>query len=173
MKRLFFALWPDPQTRTKIEILNQTISIPGIKKVSAHNLHITLLFLGNTDAATEMRLRQLASTIGTQSFVVQFTQLDFWRKPKILCLTAPGYDTQLTLLVDSLTAIAKQCAMQTEDRTYQPHITLARKAHSLINVDVCPIEWQADSFCLLESLSTTSGVRYQVVQRWELEKIKG
>lgn len=170
MKRLFFALWPDQQTREKIAAFNQTIVVPGIKKIKVENLHVTLLFLGNTDAPSEMMLRLLAGEISGQSFIVQFSQLDYWRKPKILCLTTPFYDTQLALLVDSLTAIATQCNISTETRVYQPHITLARKAHSLIDIEVCPIEWQADSFCLLESRSTTDGVRYQVMQRWELEK---
>lgn len=173
LKRLFFALWPDQQTTNKIEAFNQTIAVPGIKKVNADNFHVTLLFLGNTNVSSEMKLRKLAGDIRGQSFTVQFDQLEFWRKPKILCLTAPTYDTQLAVLVDSLFAIAKQCNMPTETRVYQPHITLARKACSLNGIKVFPIEWQADSFCLLESLSTTSGVRYQVLQRWELKNTQG
>jgi len=168
VKRLFFALCPDQQTRRKVEEFNQTIRVPGIKKVRADNLHITLLFLGNTDVSSEMRLRRLASDITAQPFVVQFSQLDFWRKAKILCLTTRTYDVQLAILVESLTAIAKQCGLATEERVYRPHITLVRKAHSLIDMDVLPIEWQADSFCLLESTSTSEGVHYQVLECWSL-----
>ncbi|WP_221896434.1 2'-5' RNA ligase family protein [Bathymodiolus japonicus methanotrophic gill symbiont] len=57
MKRLFFALWPSEQTRKQIDNFNQSLKLDGLRKVSSANLHITLLFLGNTDAKIECLLR--------------------------------------------------------------------------------------------------------------------
>ena len=168
MKRLFFALWPDDKTRKQLNSFNQSISQNGLRKLKADNLHITLLFLGNTDAATEGLLRKKVDSIRIQPFVLTLDQLDLWRKAKILCLTTQQYDPQLGVLVDALNHIAEQCGMHIEGRPYKPHITLARKAQKLIDINVLPIQWQADSFCLIESSSTPDGVHYQVLQRWNM-----
>lgn len=168
MKRLFFALWPCDRTRNQINSVNQFIVQDGIRKLKAGNLHVTLLFLGNTDATTEGLLRKKAACISVQSFELQFDRLDFWCKAKILCLTTQQYDPQLVILVDALKKMVEQCGMHTEERPYKPHITLARKAHGLIDIKVPPIAWHADSFCLIESCSTPDGVHYQVLQRWNL-----
>ena len=168
MKRLFFALWPSDETRKQLNSFNQSIAQNGLRKLKADNLHITLLFLGNTEATTEGLLREKADSISVQPFVLTLDQLEFWRKAKILCLTTAQYDPQLGILVDALNHRAEQCAMHIEDRTYNPHITLARKAQKLIDINVLPIQWQADSFCLIESCSTPNGVDYQVLQRWTM-----
>lgn len=166
MKRIFFALWPSEQTREKIDNFNQSLRLGGLRKVKSANLHITLLFLGNTDAKTERLLRRMAENISVQPFELTFDQLDFWQKPKILCLTTQRYDAQLTALVKALNHIVEQCGMHTEVRPYKPHITLARKAQKLIDCEVQPIAWQVNSFCLIESCSTPNGVVYQMLQRW-------
>ncbi|ORU94872.1 MAG: hypothetical protein A6F70_10150 [Cycloclasticus sp. symbiont of Bathymodiolus heckerae] len=166
MKRLFFALWPSEQTREQIDNFNQSLRLGGLRKVKSANLHITLLFLGNTDAKTGRLLRRMAENISVQLFELTFDQLDFWQKPKILCLTTQRYDAQLTALVKALNHIVEQYGMHTEVRPYKPHITLARKAQKLIDCEVQPIAWQVNSFCLIESCSTPNGVVYQVLKRW-------
>ena len=169
MKRLFFALWPNNETRKKIDKINQSISSAGLKRVKCDNLHVTLVFLGNVDAESETMIRQRMKKISAQPFTIQFDQLSFWRKPRILCLTTQQYDQQLLILVDALKQELEQCGMVMEDRPYKPHITLARKALRLIDMDIKPIKWQAHSFCLVESLSTPDGVHYQVLQRWNFK----
>ncbi|MCF7972151.1 MAG: RNA 2',3'-cyclic phosphodiesterase [Methylococcaceae bacterium] len=169
MKRLFFALWPSDPTRKVVDQFNQALKVRDLKIVKADNLHVTLVFLGNVDAQTEQVIRLKASGISAQPFIQNFNQLAFWHKPRILCLLSQTVDLQLLVLVDALTQIAKQCAIKIEDRPYQPHITLARKAQALIDIKAPAIQWSADSFYLVESCSTSEGVQYRVVQRWELE----
>lgn len=166
MKRLFFALWPSEQTRKKIDNFNQSLKLDGLRKVNSANLHVTLLFLGNTDVKTERLLREMAENISVRPFELQFDQLGFWQKPKILCLTTQHYDAQLTILVDALNHIVEQCGMRTEVRPYKPHITLVRKVQKPMDINVLPIAWQVNSFCLIESCSTLNGAVYQVLQRW-------
>ena len=169
MKRLFFALWPNNETRKQIDKINQSISSEGLKRVKCDNLHVTLVFLGNVDAESEAMIRQCMKNISAQPFTIQFDQLSFWRKPRILCLTTQQYDQQLLILLDALKRELEQCGMVMEDRPYKPHITLARKALRLIDMDIQTIKWQVYSFCLVESLSTPDGVHYQVLQRWNFK----
>ena len=167
MKKLFFALWPPSnKVRKKIEMVNQSIKEGGIKKVKPDNLHVTLVFLGNVDAKSEVMIRQSVEHIIVQPFVLHFDQLEYWRKPRILCLSTQQYDPHLLVLVNALKSIVEQCGVKIEERSYKPHITLARKAYKLIDIDVLPIEWQVHAFCLVQSSSTTNGVHYQVLQSW-------
>jgi len=169
VKRLFFALWPSDATRKTVGQFSQTLKARDLKTVKSDNLHVTLVFLGNVDAQTEQVIRQKASSISAQPFMLNFNQLAFWHKPRVLCLLSQVVAPQLSVLVDALTQIAEQCAIKVEDRPYQPHITLARKAQALINANVPNIQWYARSFCLVESCSTSDGVQYRVVQQWALE----
>ena len=169
MKRLFFALWPNNEIRKQIDSFNKSIKSGNLKKVQRDNLHITLVFLGNVDAKSETILRQSVESISVQPFVLQFDQLNYWQKPRILCLATQQYDTQLSILVNALKKAAEQCSIKTEKRPYQPHITLARKARTKIEVKTPRITWQAQSFCLVESCSTTNGVHYQVLQSWNFK----
>ena len=169
MKRLFFALWPNNATRKQIAKINQSIHSEGLRKVKADNLHVTLVFLGNVDAELEAIIRLRMKNISVQDFSICFDRFAFWRKPRILCLTTQQYDQQLLILVDALRKELERCGMIMEDRAYKAHITLARKARRLIEIERQPIAWQAQSFCLVESLSTPDGVHYQVLQRWNFK----
>ncbi|NOQ14527.1 MAG: RNA 2',3'-cyclic phosphodiesterase [Methyloprofundus sp.] len=169
MKRLFFALWPDNATRKQIAKINQSIYSEGLRKVKPDNLHVTLVFLGNVDTELEAIIHLGMKNISVQAFSICFDQLAFWRKPRLLCLTAQQYDQQLLILVDALKKELEQYGMMMEDRAYKAHITLARKAHRLVEIEMQPITWQAQSFCLIESLSTPDGVHYQVLQRWDFK----
>lgn len=169
MKRLFFALWPDNRTRNQINGLNQSILSAGLKKVNSANLHVTLVFLGQVDNKAEAKIKERANAINIQPFSLHFEQLVFWKKPRVLCLTTQQYGPQLLTLVNTLKTIAHQSGIETEDRPYCPHITLARKASQNISRKIGVIKLQAHSFCLLQSCSTPTGVNYQILQSWELK----
>ena len=167
MKRLFFALWPTNEIRKQIDKFNQSIHSAGLKKVNADNLHITLVFLGNVDEKSENMIRKNVENISVKPFVLHFDRLDFWKKPRIICLSAQHDDSQLLTLVNALKNKVEQSDIETDKRIYKPHITLARKARKLIDIDILDIEWSAQSFCLVESCSRPDGVHYQVLQRWD------
>lgn len=166
--RLFFALWPDEETRQALVALNQTIAGLLHKPVITppHNLHVTLVFLGNTDEATATLIKQCAADIVTEPFELIFECVNYWQKPKILCLTCNKVPQQVVDLASKLDAVAAQCGLQTDKRPYVPHITLARHASAVAPQTIKQIIWRADAFCLVQSISEQEGVRYQVLQRW-------
>lgn len=168
--RLFFALWPDKQTRQKLAKLNNTLEAKGFRPVQSHNFHVTLVFLGNLDSATESLLKGSAESIFADPFVLKFDQLSYWSRPRILCLTCSQWGNEVENLVVRLTMEVTRIGLQTDDRAYKPHITLARHAGYLPKINFDPIEWRAESFCLVESCSETSGVCYKVKQTWAFSK---
>lgn len=168
MKRLFFALWPDQETREKVSKLNRVIRSDRVRKVKPDNVHITLVFLGGVTADQERALIDGAGKIAAEPVDVQFDQLTLWRRPGILSLTCSEQPLPLLNLVAELTKIAVACEIDVDKRPYKAHVTLARKARVKPEIDLQPLRWQADSFALVETVSTETGSHYQVLQSWPL-----
>lgn len=164
--RLFFALWPDDQTRLNLVSLSQSIENQGFRPVHPLNIHVTLVFLGNVDAASELLIKYSVSAISAKPFDLTFDQLSYWSKPKVLCLTCSHTPDEVQWLAAELIKEAASCGLQTETRHYQPHITLARHSRYLPNLNIEPVVWRAESFCLVESYSESGGVNYLVRQQW-------
>ncbi|MGZ5009884.1 MAG: RNA 2',3'-cyclic phosphodiesterase [Methylobacter sp.] len=169
--RLFFALWPDDETRQALGHLNQSIAAKGLKLVQPHNLHATLVFLGQVNKEVESLIKQAVTDITTQPFTLTFDHLSYWRRPRILCLTcrqpAPN---PVMILVSALETVAENCGLHIDTRPYTPHITLARHVRHLPNIEIEPIVWRAEAFSLVESCSEPEGVHYKVLQQWPFIK---
>lgn len=134
--------------------------------VHAQNIHVTLVFLGQVDAASELLIKHNVPAIAAKPFDLTFDQLSYWSRPKVLCLTCSHTPDEVQMLVAELSKEAASCGLQTETRPYQPHITLARHAQYLPDLNFEPVVWRAESFCLVESCSEPGGVNYQVRQQW-------
>ncbi|WP_305906492.1 RNA 2',3'-cyclic phosphodiesterase [Methylomarinum sp. Ch1-1] len=168
MKRLFFALWPDEETRHKVVKLNRTIKNDRLRKVKPDNVHITLVFLGSVNAEQERVIREEAGNIVAEPVQIQFDRLTLWRRPGILSLTCTEQPRSLLELVVGLTRIAVGCELDVDKRPYKAHVTLARKARSKPDIEMRPLLWRADRFALVESVSAEDGVHYQVLESWPL-----
>jgi 2'-5' RNA ligase len=169
VKRLFFALWPDPETRAKCAAISAALKSFG-RPVQPDNLHVTLVFLGSVDEAIEMKLADAASAVNFAKISIRFDALNYWRRPRIICLCGKPEDSAAALLVEQLNTLAAALEIPTDDRPYQAHITLLRKANKLPPLAFEPIIWQSDAFCLVESCSTPEGVAYRVLKTWQIPR---
>lgn len=167
MKRLFFALWPDDDSRRKLDDLNRKIDGPG-RKLVPENLHITLVFLGNVDEEIAEAVQKQAASIKGSPITLSFDELDFWRRPRVLCLTCRRQPKNLYVLVNALTRMVEAFPIQLDKRAYRAHITLARKAQRRPDIDFEPIKIRSNRFALVQSVSTQQGVRYIVLESWSL-----
>jgi 2'-5' RNA ligase len=165
LKRLFFALWPAPEIRAKCAAISAALKTAG-RPVQADNLHVTLVFLGSVDETVEAKLIEAAGTLDFAKISIRFDALDYWRRPQIICLTGKPEDTAAASLVDALNRSTAALQISTEDRPYQAHVTLLRKAKALPPLAFEPLVWQSDAFCLVESCSTPEGVVYRVLKTW-------
>ena len=146
--------------------LSEAIEAKGFRPVHPKNIHVTLVFLGQVDATSELLIKHSVSAISAKPFDLTFDQLSYWSKPKILCLTCSHTPDEVELLVAALNREVAGCGLQTETRPYTPHVTLARHARYLPDINFEPIVWRAESFCLVESCSEPDGVYYKVKQQW-------
>ncbi len=168
MKRLFFALWPDEEIRGKVAGVVRAIRNERFKKVRIDNIHVTLVFLGSVDTEQEIALKEGAANLKVESLQLDFDRLTLWRRPGILSLTCSQQPPPLLELVAGLTRLAVECGLEVDQRPYQAHVTLARKAYRKPEIELEPLLWPAGDFALVESAADEGGVRYQVLQSWPL-----
>jgi RNA 2',3'-cyclic 3'-phosphodiesterase len=170
MKRLFIALWPDEKTRRLLHQFNRNLLIPGCKPMNPANFHVTLVFIGNV---ADQKARDIADRLMDMSarpLQLIFDELSYWRKPKILCLTCSHPDPEVMQLAQSLTEIIEDFEVVLDTRPFCPHVTLARHVYDKPEVDFKPIVWQADSYCLVESVTQPQGPYYKVIHRYHFCK---
>ncbi|NOT10747.1 MAG: RNA 2',3'-cyclic phosphodiesterase [Methylococcaceae bacterium] len=167
--RLFLALWPDDVTRARLSDLSLSLRLKTSQLVSPHNFHVTLVFIGRVNKASELLIKQRVTDISSRSFTLIFNRISYWHKPKVICLTTLMADPHLMALAEKLNNTVIECGVQTDTRPFNPHITLARHVSTFDEHDCEPLVWKAESFCLVESCSEINGVNYKVRDRWSFE----
>ncbi len=168
-QRLFFALWPEDALQESIHTsARQLIAKPG-KCVPAHNLHLTLAFLGASSSEQRGCYEQVAAGIQAPAFALTLDIIGHWRVPRILWLGPSLSPDPLLVLVRSLNEALARCGFVPDARPFQAHMTLARKVMQPPPVTrIDPVDWPVRSFVLAESVAEPAGVRYQVLCRWPL-----
>jgi len=187
-KRMFLAL--DISDTDKIKIAywrEQHLSLP-FKAIRAQNFHITLAFLGLIDEAQQVNLEKLISQQHhaiqqqLQAFLqhnktlsLALSQTGYFKKAQVLHLMPTTCPDWLLYLNNLIINLSINCNITLENRTYQPHLSLYRKAKftlplSFESIQKITIKQQLSitSFSLYHSYSTAFGVRYEPVQRWKI-----
>lgn len=170
MRRLFFALWPDDDTRQTLQHISAALPLSSRQRVVAENWHITLVFIGNVDEALVPKVIDVAMPISVPAITLVFDQLEYWHRAGVLCLTCSQPELTAANLVTQLSTPLAELGIQLDTRPYRPHITLGRHIRELPTADFQPIIWYANKFALVESVSSPSGVIYRPLQFWQLMK---
>ncbi len=167
MARLFFALWPDNKTQSSFYHVARQFKDDKIRLVKKSNLHITLEFLGEVSEYDQRQLIDQANLIKAEPFEIKLSNVGWWRKPGVLWIGPEHIPQSLTNLVESIKQIVEQQGLETDKRSYKPHVTIARKVKQVqLPEQSIDIRWQVNSFALIESKSTEMGVAYQLIQQW-------
>ena len=169
MKRLFFALWPDDEVRSRLVEQARLLHINTGRRVPPENYHITLLFLGNVEEQAIPELTDGAQALSISGFSLQINQAGWWKRAKVAWL-APTYTPEPLLeLVRQLNHQAKLAGSPVDERDYSPHLTIARKlTRPLKPCTFEPVHWDVREFCLVESVTHEKGARYRVMRSWAL-----
>jgi len=169
-QRLFFALWPDATLQEDIDRRAHKLIGKHVKRVPAHNLHITLAFLGSVSREQRACCEQVAAGIQAQGFALSLECIGHWPRPRILWLSPSQQPEALRALVHTLNATLVTCGFTPDARPYHAHMTLARKVGRPLSVrSIEPIDWMVDSFALVESVTAPEGPCYQVLKHWPLQ----
>ena len=169
MPRIFFALWPDDDVRDQVRAYQHELNKKHCKFVKPRNFHITLSFLGQVEEDKLEALLALPFEETTEHFSLKLDTPGWWKRPKVIWLAPEDYPMGLPVLVDSINGAVTGLGLTVDERPYQPHLTLARKAKRKPKLPVPePIHWNIKDFSLVVSESEEGGSMYRVLKNWPL-----
>lgn len=169
-QRLFFALWPDDVQRRELAHWVEALGLVSLgRPVVAQNLHLTLIFLGQTEPRRQTCYQSVAARIESPGFSLIFDRLSFFRRTNVVWAGAncvpPTVQNLHRQLRDGLVA----CGYRPESRAFTPHLTLLRKVKSRPRLaSPPPFTWSFTQFCLIASRLSSSGASYEVLNRYPL-----
>jgi 2'-5' RNA ligase len=101
-----------------------------------------------------------------EPFRLSFDRMEFWPRPKVACMVAATVPPELLSLVAALKVLVQDFGVIPEDRTYRPHITVARNARAFTTERLtqrATTEWSG--FELVESVSGPGGATYRPLKQ--------
>jgi len=168
--RLFFAAWPSPEIQQALGELAQDLKREcGGRAIPAHNIHLTLAFLGEVGRDRVARLEEIAAAISGQRFELNVTGAEYWRHNRIVWAAVEQCPGALQALAAGLEQALAPEGFRFDRRPYVPHITLLRNARRAPATAAIPtIQWRVHHFALVESVPHERGRVYEVLRDWPL-----
>ena len=172
MARLFVAVWPPDEVLDALAALPRP-PIAGLRWTRREQWHVTLRFLGwvesvspVADALGGVRAPACEAVLGPE--VGRFGQ-------RVLHVPVAGLETVAEAVVGETAGLGRP----PEDRPFHGHVTLARVAKRA-RVDLRPLvgapveeRWRVSEVCVVESVLSRDGARYEVVARARLLPVPG
>jgi len=169
--RLFFALWPDPETQAAIADLAQFVATQSKgRAVAADNVHLTLAFLGAQPATGLAALRTLAAAICIRPFELALDEIGCFRRAGIAWLGTSIAPPEIVGLHADLARNLADAGITLDARPFSPHLTLARRVAVPVRRKLAqPIRWKISSFVLVASELDQDRPRYRLLDTWNAE----
>lgn len=173
---------PEETLLKMISSFKDALKYDNIKWTSIDNIHITLVFLGDTEDNVINAIRQMLTDkfSGLRKFSILLKGCGIFRSmtdPRIIW-TGVEASRDLTSVVDTVQKGLKELDIRLEDRPYNPHLTLGRiKKIKNINVLGSLVEKFRDSeiqvvklneVILYESILLPSGPVYKPIEKFTL-----
>lgn len=165
-RRLFFALWPDAVVREGLVERRRPLESRFPKRVPEHNLHLTLLFLGNQPAERLEDIEAAAAAIRSPGFELRLDRYGWFERARVVWLggAAPEDGCGLAAALDQR---MERLGLRFDQGPWTPHVTLFRKVDDGRTLPpVAPLVWSAREFALIESIPSQP---YQVLRTWSLD----
>ena len=151
MARVFIALWPDDAVRSALAAWRDGWRWPrSATPVRSERLHLTLHFIGDVpgDRIDEI---SYGLAVPCNPFVLTFGRNVLW--PHGIAVLEP--DTTPAPLIDLQSTLAdalRALALPVDQRSFKPHVTLARRAASASPANDGPsVDWAVDRYALMRS----------------------
>lgn len=178
--RLFIGIPMDPAVADQLAAVRARLERPndGLRWSAPESWHITLQFLGATTPAQYDCVLAVLRTFHAHPFPVQLRGLSFFDRTGVFFADVL-VSRQLAILQRAVTLATSNCGFIPEDRSYHPHITLARNRGRENGVRVLKprvgaapsfAPFIAREFLLYESFPNSQGSRYEVRARFPLER---
>jgi RNA 2',3'-cyclic 3'-phosphodiesterase len=132
MRRVFFALWPDPGWQQRLlAAVSGPMAACGGRPVAGVDLHVTLCFVGAATEADLSGLCERAATLQSAEFELEFDALEYWSRSRVLAVTCTHLPEAAAALAGALRSAACSLWLRPSEQALRPHVTLVRAAAAL------------------------------------------
>ena len=167
--RLFFALWPESDLQARLAAWARQAAGRG-RAMRRENLHLTLAFLGATEAALVPDLIALAAGVCFAPIRLPLDSVGYWKHNHIIWCGAREEPNALLDLVEVLRARLDAGGTRYDHKPFVSHVTLVRDASGLpADPAWIPLLWDTRDFALVCSARVDGRVTYQVLLRFPAE----
>lgn len=170
-QRLFVALFPPKSVSQALHTLALNVARHANgREVPESNLHITLKFIGNADAAMQRCVENGLEQIKAEPVTLHLANVQHQAKQRMIWTLFDQCPQSLHQLVSELERVAVDCGAPSSSRPYVPHITLARNVRRTPGqLPVVPeLQVTFNQFVLVRSQTFPQGSRYSILRRWSL-----
>lgn len=165
-RRLFFALWPDAALREGLVQRRRVLEARFPKRVPDHNLHLTVLFLGDQPAERLEVIEAAADAVRSPAFELLLDRLGWFKRARVVWLGGAAPEAGRDL-AEALVRGMHGLGLDFDRRSWVPHVTLFRKVDDGRNLPpVEALRWPVREFSLIESIPSRP---YQVLRTWWLD----
>jgi len=168
--RLFFALWPPAAAAAALARWAGAVQRDaGGRATRAASIHLTLAFLGDVDAARLPRAAAAAREVNGAAHALPIDEASYWEHNRIVWVGPHKLPAALGALAEALRANLLGAGFHLEQRPFQAHITLLRRARAPRALPPLPVlEWPVAEYLLMRSELSAEGSRYAVLERFTL-----
>ena len=165
--RLFFALWPPPETAQALARWAAEVHRESGGKVNAvENIHLTLAFLG--EAEPEPAIAAVRSINGRRH-QLPINAARYVRKNEMVWVGPATLPAGLAALAVELRGALTSGGFALEERPFAAHVTVLRKARVPKSIPPLPrVQWPVDEFLLVRSHTSPKGSTYEPLERFAL-----
>lgn len=149
--KLFFALWPDGDTRAALARLQALL--PG-RAIAPAKLHLTLAFLGQQPAGALAPLLAILEGLAVPELLLKVDCLGYFQRPRIAWAGMTQVPGELVAMQAELMARLEAAGFSPATHgEFKPHVTLAREAKTAPQeTPFEPVLWRASEAALVESM---------------------
>lgn len=180
--RLFVCVRPDDASVARYAELHRRLAgIGGVKWVPPSNVHVTLLFIGDVDAARAARLdSELSKLGGVRPFDVRVAGMGGFpdiSRPKTLWLGVRSGAREMERLSSLTAKAASSAGVSFDKKRFRAHLTIGRargEGAAMTDelraaIDAAPeMSWRCESFALMRSELAPAGPTYTQLASYAL-----
>lgn len=165
--RLFFALWPPRETAQALgKWAAQVSAQSGGKATVTENIHLTLAFLGETEAQAAIAA---ARGVKGRRHELPIDAARYVKKNEMVWVAPAAMPPHLAALAAALHCALRDAGFTLEERPFAAHVTLIRRARMPKSIPPLPrVRWPIDEFVLVRSRTSPKGSTYEPVERFAL-----
>lgn len=170
--RVFYALWPEPALQKALASWGTNMQRElGGRLTRAETIHLTLAFVGEVDAGRVDALLEIGAALSGTPFDLPLDRVGCWPHNGVAWAGSAQTPSPLSTLVGELRAELRGAGFPVEDRGFEAHVTLLRKARCgpLKWQPGGPLAWPVRRFVLVRSVLGSQGSTYSELAGWPLQ----